>query len=187
MSYQFPRGFKQGCEQTVVELRRELELADTEPINMDQLAKHLCISMTSLGSWLLESEYPGHDQHVAEVYDKVSALTFFEGRRRHFVYNERHKHPRHRSNLAHEFAHALLQHPPEGEEGCVARDKAHEAEAGWLSGVLMLPDFQAILIARTSMPLEVAMEQFELSREMLVYRLRITGALKRFPQYLKAA
>jgi hypothetical protein len=62
-----------------------------------------------------------------------------------------------------------------------------EAEAAWFGGVLMLPDFQALDVARTGMPVDAATEQYELSREMLVFRLRATGALKRFPKYLAAA
>lgn len=187
MSHKFPRGFKQECERLVIEVRHELGVNDASPIDMSALAEHLCIPMTPLGELLLEANVPVEHPHVVEAYNSVSAVTHFTRRRRRLIYNERHPHLRHRSNLAHELAHALLHHPPEGESGSSAQDKAHEAEAGWLGGVLMLPEFQALTVVRTGMTAEQAIEQFELSREMLVYRLRITGALKRYPLYLAAA
>ena len=140
--------------------------------------------MKSLGELVAATSVSATDPHIAQTYEKVSAITVFEGRRRHIVYNERHPHRRHRSNLAHEFGHALLLHPPEGESGSHAKDRAHEAEAAWFGGVLMLPDFQALDVVRTGMPIDEATDQYDLSREMLIFRLRATGALKRFPRYL---
>ena len=186
MSHQFPRGFKRACEQIVAQVRGDLGVADAAPIDMNELGSHLLIPMKPLGELVAAAGVSANDPHVAQAYEKVSAITVFEGRRRHFVYNERHSHPRHRSNLAHEFAHALLLHPPEDESGPHAH-RTHEAEAGWLGSVLMLPDFQAVSVARTGMPINEATAQYEISREMLIFRLRATGALKRFPGYLQAA
>lgn len=187
MAHQFPRGFKRSCEQIVAQVRSDLGVRAAKPVDMDELADHLCIPMRSLGELVAEAGFSANDPHVTQSYAKVSAITVFKGRRRHFVYNERHSYPRHRSNLAHEFGHALLLHPPEGESASRAQDRAHEAEAAWFGGVLMLPDFQALDVARTGMPVDEATEQYELSREMLIFRLRATGALKRFPKYLAAA
>lgn len=187
MPHQFPRGFKRACEQMVAQVRSDLGVDDAAPINMNELASHLCIPMRPLGELVAKAKVSANDPHVAEAYVKVSAITLFKGRRRQFIYNERHSHPRHRSNLAHEFAHALLQHPPEVEAGSHAQHRIYEAEAGWLGGTLMLPEFQAVTVARAGMPIDEATDQYEISREMLFFRLRATGALKRFPGYLQAA
>lgn len=187
MAYQFPRGFKSSCEQIVAQVRSELGVHAAKPIDMNELADHLCIPMRPLGELVAQVGVSADKSHVAETYEKVSAITVFAGRRRHFVYNERHSHRRHRSNLAHEFGHALLLHPPEGESPSQAKDRTHEAEAAWFGGVLMLPDFQALDVARTGMPVDEATEQYDLSKEMLIFRLRATGALKRFPKYLAVA
>jgi hypothetical protein len=77
----------------------------------------------------------------------------------------------------------LLLQPPEGELGLHAQDRVHEAEAAWFRGVLMLSDFQALDVA----PLDEATDQYELSRGMLIFRLRATVALKHYPKYLVAA
>ena len=187
MAHQFPRGFKRDCEQIVAQVRHELGVDDAAPIDMTELSNHLGIEIQPFGELVGVAGTSSDHPHLAQVYEKVSAFTVFRARRRYVIYNERHQHPRHRSNLAHEFAHALLQHPPEGESGSDDQDRVHEAEAGWLSGVLMLPDFQAVSVARAGVSIAEATEQYELSREMLIYRLRATGALKRFPGYVQAA
>lgn len=187
MAHQFHRGFKSSCEQIVAQVRNDLGVQAAKPIDMNELADHLCIPMRSLGELVAEAGASANDPHIEQAYEKVSAITVFKGRRRHFVYNERHSHRRHRSNLAHEFGHALLLHPPEGESGSHVQDRAHEAEAAWFGGVLMLPDFQALGVARTGMPIDEATDQYEISSEMLIFRLRATGALKRYPKYLEAA
>jgi len=95
------------------------------------------------------------------------------------VYNDRHLDGRHRSNLGHEFAHALLHHPPEGSTGDASRENMHEQEAAWLSGVLLLTEKQALHIAIARVDTENAMTQYAISREMLRYRLNVTAAYKR--------
>ena len=94
------------------------------------------------------------------------------------VYNDEHALPRHRSNLAHEFAHALLQHPARDSGIGTQAEEENEAEAAWLSGVILLPAHQARHIAGTRMSREAAERQFEISSEMLRYRLNVTGAAK---------
>lgn len=177
----FVRGFKSYCSRLVHGLRAELELHDSMPIDMDNLARHLCIDTAPLSDMVKASDATINPAHLEEVYDKVSAFTVFEGVGRTVVFNERHSRPRHRSNLAHEFAHALLQHPPEGAAGTAAKERLHENEAAWLAGVLLLTDGQAVHIAKRRLSAVLATAQFDISHEMLRYRLQVTGALKRFP------
>ena len=85
---------------------------------------------------------------------------------------------RHRSNMAHELAHALLQHPPLG-SGCeVETEKGNEAEAAWMSGVLMLTSNQARSIAARRLKWSIAQDAYQLSAEMLRFRMNVTGAAK---------
>lgn len=184
---EFPRGFKTYCERLVDQLRDELSVCESDPIDMHVLAQHLEIPLRPLGDYVEAAGIPANDPHIAEAYLKVSAVTYFEGRRRLVVYNETHSPRRHRSNLAHEFAHALLHHPPEDEDQSDAGHRLREAEAAWLGGVLMLTNGQALSIARSSVAVEEATARFQLSRDMLVFRLRATGALKRFPRYWATA
>lgn len=173
---QFARGFKKDCDSIVASLRAELGVEDSIPIDMDRLGAHLEIPISSIGEYVhtkdLESEC------VSEIYKKTSAVTWFHRRRRHVLYNERHSAPRHRSNLAHEFAHALLGHPPEVE---LSREQLRliEDEAKWLGGVLMLSTTEAHRVVICGLPYQDVIDRHRLSKEMLIYRINVSGAGKR--------
>lgn len=173
-----PRGFKAYAERCVSGLRNELELADDEPIDMHELCSHLCIPFYPLSRCLIHSGASRTDPHVAEIYSKTSAVTTFDGPHRTIIYNEEHPIVRHRSNMAHELAHALLQHPPLN-SGCdVKTEQANEAEAAWMSGVLMLTANQARRIATRRVEWSTAQQAYQLSAEMLRFRMNVTGAAK---------
>ena len=174
----FVRGFKASCEQLVEQLRNELALSALQPIDMKSLAEHLGIPVWPLRHMLEAAHESRACVNVTEIYRRVSAFTFFDGSRRRIVYNDEHALPRHRSNLAHEFAHALLQHPARDSGIGTQAEEENEAEAAWLSGVILLPAHQARHIAVTRMSTETAERQFEISSEMLRYRLNVTGAAK---------
>jgi Zn-dependent peptidase ImmA (M78 family) len=175
---QFARGFKRDCERIVASLREELCVPEFEPIDMAALAAHLQIPVAALRDYVKFSQIACNLVHLDEIYDKVSAFTIFEGPFRSIVYNDRHGMPRHRSNLAHEFAHALLLHPPEGTTDR-AQERLYEREAAWLGGVMLLTDKQAFHIASSGLSPDEATTRFRISYEMLAYRLNVTAAVKR--------
>lgn len=179
----FPRGFKSDCERIVADVRRDLHTPEKGPIDLRALGEYLEIPLRSLEDLIGAAALPLDPVLTEVTYRAVSAVTVFEGKRRSVVYNERHSPGRHRSDLAHEFAHALLLHPPEGSTGSPELERMNEAEAAWLGGVLLLTGDQAAWIARLKVPVQVAIEQHQISRDMLIYRLRMTGALKRFAGY----
>lgn len=173
-----PRGFKAYAERCVAGLRSELQLDDDEPIDMHELCSHLRIPFYPLSRCLVHSGVTRSDPHVIEIYNKTSAVTTFDGPHRTIIYNEEHPTVRHRSNMAHELAHALLQHPPIG-SGCAAEtEKGNEAEAAWMSGVLMLTANQARSIATRRLNWSTAQDAYQLSAEMLRFRMNVTGAAK---------
>ncbi|KUZ69298.1 hypothetical protein WI38_15855 [Burkholderia ubonensis] len=175
---QFARGFKKDCERIVASLREELRLPEFEPIDMTALAAHLNIPLAALHDCVKHSQIPCDPAYLNEIYDKVSAFTIFDGRHRSVVYNDRHSTPRRRSNLAHEFAHALLLHPPEGSAGA-SQERLHEHEAAWLGGVMLLTDKQALHVVASGLSHDAATKRFAISREMLTYRLNVTAAIRR--------
>jgi len=172
------RGFKTGCERTVSALREELGVDDDEPLDMHVAADHLEIPVRPLAELLIPAGGHRTDPHVDEIYRKVSAFTVFKGWQRSIVYNDEHAPPRHRSNLAHELSHALLQHPPRDHGLPAEQAQRHEAEAAWLSGVMMLTADQARRIVTCGMSRAVAEARFQLSTEMLRFRLNVTGAAR---------
>lgn len=174
----FARGFKADCERAVATLRNELGLDAFEPIDMHILAEHLLIPAQSLLDILLLSGTSRTDPAVVKIYESVSAMTTFAGTYRQIIYNEEHSPLRHRSNMAHELAHALLHHPPDDCGLAPEQVKLHEAEAGYFGGVLMLSAQQARQIVMQRISTEEASSCFHVSSEMLRYRLNVTGAMR---------
>jgi len=172
------RGFKAYCERVVGAVRGELCLNEHEPIDMHVLAIHLDIPVWSLAQFLDSSGESRLNGQVDEIYRKVSAMTIFDGPRRAIVFNEEHSPHRHRSNMAHELAHALLQHPPSSYGIDPQQEKLHEEEAAHLGGVLMLSAMQARQIVVQRLSANDASERFHVSPEMLRYRLNVTGAMR---------
>jgi Zn-dependent peptidase ImmA (M78 family) len=172
------RGFKTECERTVTTLREELSIDDDEPIDMNEAAEHLCIPVKPLARILTSAGQHRSDPFVDEIYRKVSAFTVFKGWRRAIVYNDEHAPTRHRSNLAHELAHALLQHPPRDSGLAPEHEERHEAEAAWMGGVMMLTAAQARSIVARGMSRTTAEVRYQLSPEMLRFRLNVTGAAR---------
>lgn len=173
----FVRGFKQDCEQVVAALREELHLQVDEPIDMSGLALHLEIPVRPFAAYV-EAAGAANDANVGEIYQKISAFTVFRNSHRTIVYNERHTPPRHRSNMAHELSHALLHHPALGSGLPASQEEIHEQEAAWMGGVLMLTRPQAMHLARAKLPWTEAMQRFEISQQMLRFRMNVTGAAR---------
>jgi Zn-dependent peptidase ImmA (M78 family) len=108
-----------------------------------------------------------------------SAVTVPRGHRTAIVHNDAHHLYRRRSNICHELAHCFLGHegsPPLTDDGERTRDSEQEAEAHFLGGVLLVPDEAAKRIVLHGLRSNAG-KIYGVSEEMLVYRLRISGAL----------
>jgi len=174
----FVRGFKVECERMVARLRDEMGVHISAPLDMAATAAHLEIPVHPLSQLLEISGTKRECPRTDEIYRKVSAFTVFDGSHRTVVYNDEHPLPRHRSNMAHEFAHALLGHPPLGSGSGKSVEEMNEKEATWLGGVLMLTGEQARAIIVNGQNLTSAAAHHQLSTEMLRFRLNVTGAAK---------
>lgn len=175
----FARGFKSECERLVAQLREELALSPFAPLDMGLVAKHLEIPVFPLAHFVELAGLNRTALHLDEIYGNVSALTYFVGSHRTILFNDEHAPARHRSDMAHELAHALLCHPPDDAELTRAQHKLHEKEAAWLSGVMMLTATQARTIVASGWSFPEALDHYLLSPEMLRFRLNVTGAAKR--------
>lgn len=176
----FGRGFKSYCEATVTQMRQELGLSIAEPIDMEALLQHLDIPVMALSRYVRAAGARRSDPQVQEIYLRVSAVTFYDSHRRTILYNEEHIAARHRSNLAHEIAHALLQHPAQGSGISDEEEQMNEAEAAWMGGVLMLAASQARYITTQRLARAAVLTDFKISPEMLRYRLNVTGASRMY-------
>ena len=81
----------------------------------------------------------------------------------------------------HELAHIILGHRPAklflSASGIPLRthDKDQEDEAAWLAGCLLLPRPILLVIARGKMAESDACAEFGVSRDLLKYRLNVSG------------
>jgi Zn-dependent peptidase ImmA (M78 family) len=175
------RGFKTEANEVAREVRAELGLLPTAPLDPWALARHLEIPVLPLSHFADDAREAVRHFHQVER-GAFSALTVFNGCHRLIVYNDAHSRGRRASDLAHELAHALLQHRPGpalDDRGCRFWDKAQEDEATWLAAALLVSEEAALLTARDRKPLREAAAEYGVSESMMSFRLNVTAALRR--------
>lgn len=181
MAVQLRRGFKAEAEAYSIDFRGELTLRPTAPLDMFRLAQHLEIPTIKL-SELRGDMVPANYELLAASFDSpLSALTMYAGRRRLIVFNDSNAPTRQQSDLGHELAHAILDHPPTeltNASGGRHYNEELEAEANCLSSVLLVPRPAAIYLAKAGIKLDVAAAQYNISVAMMRMRLNQSGALK---------
>jgi Zn-dependent peptidase ImmA (M78 family) len=175
------RGFKAEANYLARMLRSELGLLFKAPLNPWKLAEHLEIPILTL-SEMRESVPLAVNYLSTRGNDEFSAVTIFEGTRRVILHNDNHTIGRQASDIAHELAHGILLHPPHeaitasGDRYC---DPVMEEEANWLSAALLISEEAAVEIAKLNLSIPEAAERYGVSKKMIDFRLRVTGARKR--------
>ncbi len=171
------RGFKADANRMAREVRGELGLGPTAPLDPWRLADHLDVPVCALSG--LAADAPRAVAQFQEVDpSEFSAVTVFAGRRRLIVYNDVHARGRQSSNLA----HALLLHPAApalDTNGRRVWREELEQEADWLAGSLLVSDEAAFALARGRLAVDLAAERYGVSEAMMRFRLNVTGAAKR--------
>lgn len=175
------RGFKSETNALVSSVRAELGLDPCAVFDVWRLAQLLEIPLVALSSY--RNACPEAVEHFRSVETGAfSAVTVFDGRRRLIVYNDAHARTRQASDLAHELAHALLQHPPHAamdERGCRVWPVVLEEEANWLGPVLLVPDSVALSVAHQGLSVTEAARQYCVSPQLMRFRVNMTAAQKR--------
>jgi len=177
----FERGFKTSCENLARQQRATLSLGPTAPLDPRGLAKHLGVMVRTV------EEVPGLSGDCVRILlhddaDSWSAVTLSANGRHLIILNSSHAQTRLASDTVHEIAHILLGHKPSRidltEDGSLmlsTYDRRREDEANWLAGCLLLPRDALMLIRRQQLDLSTAAEMYGTSRDMLTYRLNVTG------------
>lgn len=178
----FRRGFKTEAAALAKEIRLELSLQPRDPLDPITLAAHLAVPLMPLTA--MRDAAPEAVEHFCRVERGVfSAVTVFAGTERLIVYNDQHAPTRQASTIVHELSHALLLHPPhaalDAGTGCRVWNDEIENEANYLAGVLLVTDIAAVHIVRTAMPIEDAARTYGVSRQMITYRINVSGARTR--------
>jgi Zn-dependent peptidase ImmA (M78 family) len=176
----FKRGFKSWCENTSVSLRTELNLGSADALDPYKLAAHLNIIV-----WKLE-EIPGVPVECVTVLladsDSWSAATVRVGIRNAVILNSGHSPARMNSDFMHELSHLVLAHTAArvdiSEDGILLLsnyDRVQEDEANWLAGCLLLPRESLYLARRKRLSVEAISAQYGASKDMVNFRLNVTG------------
>ena len=177
------RGFKSKANRIAVGLRHQLGLPPQSPIDVHALAGHLGISVVPLSTFSqwCPAQVAQLMQHDAGGFS-ASLISFGDGRRM-IIVNDDHSAARQNSDIAHEIGHTLLGHPLEvlsSMKGCRDFDPVQEDEATHLAGCLLVPKEAAWRIVRSGMEPESAQAAYGVSRQMLGWRLNMSGARQRF-------
>lgn len=182
------RGFKAWCERTADDYRLALGVAPACALEPRVLAGHLGVKVATPED--IPTLSKAAKRQLLEVdAGSWSAVTIADGDARLVILNSAHSDARQNSSLAHELAHLILNHTTDharlSREGLLFRgtfDKEQEAEAEWLGGCLLVPR-DGLLKMRLRLADERALAaHFGVSRDMIVWRLRVTGVLRQVRQ-----
>jgi IrrE N-terminal-like domain len=167
---EFRRGFKAEANRIAIRVRETMGLAAIDPVEVCALFE---IDLIKL------SEVDGDCPFLLDRRSSyLSAVTVPCGFRTAIVHNDAHHPYRRRSNISHELAHCFLGHkctPPLTPSGERARDGGIEAEANFLAGTLLMTNDAAIHVVGQGL-VSAAQGIYGISRPMLDYRLRVSGA-----------
>lgn len=185
------KGFKSSCESVSHQLRKKLELKETDPLDPYLLAKYLNIKI------ITPKEIPGLTDHDLKILlndgsDSWSAVTLSINGQQTIILNSSHSPARTSSDLMHEISHILLGHTPSAidvtEEGLLMLNifnSEQEKEADWMSGTLLLPREALVLIKRKKWDSQITKSIYKVSDHMLNFRLNITGVNAQFSRIRK--
>ena len=185
------RGFKTRCEAMSRSLRLDLGLDSAAPLAAEELASYLGVHIWSVKDLGLEPE--DVKQLVETDPHSWSAITVSAAGLDAIILNPNHRSGRYSSDVMHELAHLLLGHEPSmmffaGQEDLALRgyNQNAEEEANWLAGALLLPRDALVMLRAKNSPPEAACEEFVVSRQMLDFRMRVTGVTRQFSRREKS-
>ncbi|WP_030761645.1 MULTISPECIES: ImmA/IrrE family metallo-endopeptidase [unclassified Streptomyces] len=175
-----PRGFKANAEREAVRLRRELDLGDTDALNVDDLADHLQVKIVSAEKLVSRTRLEELERVQAYAF---SAATFHVSGKNIVVTNPLRTSGRRASDVAHELSHLVLNHDlteireVNGMPFRTCRPDEEE-QATAFGGTLMLPRPLLLgAVRRQWGPVQIA-EHYGVTEEMARYRYNTTGVAK---------
>lgn len=181
MAEHLRHGFKAEAERLAIEVRNELELGPSDPIDCIEVCNRLSIPVLTVPQLVAAGASPHSVQCLLSPGAKFSALTVAAGTKRLIVYNPVHPPGRQANSLAHELSHILLEHPLApalGNGGCRAWNSVLEAEADWQAGTLLVPRDAALEWMRTNGSMEEGATHFGVSQALFQWRVNQTGVMR---------
>ena len=175
------RGFKAWCERTSHEYRSSLGVSPTDPLDPRRLANLLDVRVTTPEA-IAGLSRETVSQLTSVDRESWSAVTIAHHGKRLVVLNSGQSRARQTSSLAHELAHIVLNHTTDqavlSDEGFLFRgnyDAVQEEEADWLAGCLLVPRDGLLAACRRRADHHYLTMRFGVSRDMIAWRLRMTG------------
>jgi hypothetical protein len=177
----FDRGFKSWAEHTSLVLRRELELAQHDPLEPAELARYLEVDL-----WT-PHDVPGLPRDVLDQLLEQdpwgwSAVSLVSDDRGLVIYNPRKSKGRRASDITHELAHFILDHEPStmilSHDGGIAMrtfDRKQEDEANWLAWCLLLPREALVWARRAGLSTAEMAARFGVAETLVTFRLNVSG------------
>lgn len=172
------RGFKAEAERRAIALRRELGAQAHDPVDPEQLAKHLGVEYRSAGDLVPMSALEELEQLQPFAF---SACTFrLDGGRTVVILNPLHSEARQVSDGMHELSHLLLRHEMRrlervGGLAFLTCDPDQEEEANVLGATLLLPRPLLLRAHAAGMSASAIAAQFKVSEQLARWRLNASG------------
>jgi IrrE N-terminal-like domain len=180
----FRRGFKTWCENAAKGFRRDLRLPLNSPLDPRLLAEHLKILVWTPQDVASRTNLDPRHLKQLLVHDSSSwsAVTLILPRHKLIIVNSEHAPVRQNSDIMHELAHLILEHPPARVDmtshGLMILDtynKTQEEEANWLAGALLVPRDGLLQVLSRNSRDDHAASHFCVSTKMLAMRRQLTG------------
>jgi Zn-dependent peptidase ImmA (M78 family) len=175
------RGFKAEAERISLSICYKLGIPPTDPLDPEEVCRAFDIHLVKMSDVRCDvSAFQG------AANDQFSAMTICAGFDRAIVHNDTHHIYRQRSNIFHELAHCFLGHSGctiLNDNGTRSYNSPIETEASHLGGALLLPRDAALHILKTGIKSR-AQIIYGVSKPMLEYRLRVSGAQTIFERSL---
>lgn len=175
------RGFKSQCEKRTLNIREQLGLAPTDPLDASELAHHLNVTVWAANT-IEGVSFEDLEQLTKADSDCWSAFTCRIGLKNLIVFNPSQSEARVNSVTMHELSHIILGHKLADvlttEDGQIVPshyDQEQEDEADWLAGTLLLPRPALLKVIRAGLAHAKICEKYMVSNQMLNWRLRMTG------------
>ncbi len=171
------RGFKSEAERIAKSVRADLGLGPADPVAPEALADLPGVQIRSGDELIPRDRFVAHNELQPDAF---FACTFRpSGDRIVIVFNPLSAPSRRMSDLAHEFAHILLDHDLSrieklGGVTFLSCDPLQEEEAAWLSGCLILPRPLLLAEVRRGASASDIAQRHGVSESMARYRLNVT-------------
>jgi Zn-dependent peptidase ImmA (M78 family) len=175
------RGFKTWCEEEASRFRKVLGQKEYEALTWEELSSHLEVPVVDASVLNISDE--DRQQLYKNDPSCWDAFTLPVGEGKHMVfYNSNQPSRRNTNTIMHELAHLICKHVPTKIVNLAfpvrTYDPVQEDEADWLAGSLLLPRTALLLLLKKGMKKENIADQFQVSMELLQYRINMTGVLR---------